>query len=144
MPARDAKGRFPPGNGPGAGQWGGPAKGPGNHGPGPGGGGVRPGEGKKARAAELARAHVERAVEVWRQVMEDPNAPPAARIAAAAQMVERAEGKAVQPVVDGDDIARMSDAELDAELARMEEAAREASSRAASKAAAPRSGRVVN
>lgn len=106
--------------------------------------GMKPGEGKKARAAELAREHVETAVDVWREVMLDKKAPAAARIAAAAQMVERAEGKAVQPIIDGDDIARMSDAELDAELARMEEAAREAASRAASPANSPRPRGMVN
>jgi hypothetical protein len=125
--------------------WGGPKKGEGNHGPGPGRPpGMKPGEGKRARAAELARDHVSDAVEVWRQIMNDPNQPAQARLAAAAHMVDRAEGKAVQPVVDGDDIARMSDAELDAELARMEEAAREAVARAAPPPRAPRSASVVN
>lgn len=65
--------------------------------PGPGCLGVTPGNGKKARAADLAKEHVALAVDVWRQVMLDKNQPAAARIAAADHMVKRAEGNPVQP-----------------------------------------------
>lgn len=50
-------------------------------------------------AAEAARKHAVRAVGVWREVMDDPDAPPQARVIAADKMVERAEGRPVQPVV---------------------------------------------
>ena len=62
--------------------------------------GVKTGEGKHARAAEIAKGYVVEAVEVWLKVMQDEGAPAQARIAAAAHMVERAEGKPVQPTED--------------------------------------------
>lgn len=53
---------------------------------------------KAGVARALAAGHVPAAVEVWREVMMDRAAPPAARVAAAEKMVERAEGKPEQPV----------------------------------------------
>ena len=50
-------------------------------------------------AAEEARKHATRAVGVWAEVMDDVDAPAAARVIAADKMVERAEGKPVQPIV---------------------------------------------
>ena len=98
--ARDPKtGRFPKGSGlpaTGAG-WGGPANG--RFAP-PIGSGYQPpgaaiGAGIKAArtAAEAARPHAVRMVEVWRQIAEDETQPAPARVVAADKIVERAEGK---------------------------------------------------
>ena len=93
---------------------GGPANGPGwwgsAHGsPGPFGRDNQPsgaamsaGHAAAKTAAEAARNHAVDAVEVWRSVMSNPEAPPQARVIAADKMVERAEGKPVQPVVSMD------------------------------------------
>jgi hypothetical protein len=50
-------------------------------------------------AAEAARPHAVEMVEVWRGIAMDDDAPPQARVIAADKLVERAEGKAVQPIV---------------------------------------------
>ena len=60
---------------------------------------VAAGRERAKTAAEMAREHVGKAVAVWERVMADEDAPPMARVTAADKMVERAEGKPVQPVV---------------------------------------------
>lgn len=99
----------------GNGGFGGSANGAGNHGPGPGRPkGMKSGEGKRARSADLCAPMVSDAVEVWREVMNDPNAPAAARIVAAEKVISRAEGATPQriEVKDTRDLERLSDAEL--------------------------------
>lgn len=49
----------------------------------------------------LARAHTEKAISVLVGIMEQPDAPPAARVAAVNSLLDRGWGKAAQPV-DGD------------------------------------------
>lgn len=61
--------------------------------------------GAKASAADVARAHGERAFQVLVTIAEDPEAAPTARIAAANAILDRAYGKAAQPVDHGDDVA---------------------------------------
>ena len=90
---------------------GGPASGPGWWGPAhgsagpfgrdnqPSGAAMSAGHAVARTAAEAARHHAVDAVEVWRSVMSDPAAPPQARVIAADKMVERAEGRPVQPVI---------------------------------------------
>lgn len=102
---QDAPGKGPasgiPAKGPG---WGGPAHGARAFGASyqPAGAAKSLGQLRARTAAELARDHVGRAVEVWRAVLDDDEAPPQARVIAADKMIERAEGKAVQPVVNMD------------------------------------------
>ena len=117
MPWKPGDPRHPRrGNGAG---WGGPAKGagkpPGNREAGrpPG---VKTGEGKAARSAEMCAPLVADAVEVWREVMADADAPAAARIAAAEKIIARAEGATPQRVeiADSRDLATLTDAELEA------------------------------
>ncbi|MBP2160279.1 MULTISPECIES: hypothetical protein [Asticcacaulis] len=61
--------------------------------------------GAKASAAEVARAHGERAFQVLVAIAEDPEAAPTARIAAANAILDRAYGKAVPPVDHAGDVA---------------------------------------
>lgn len=77
---------------------------------------------KAAVARELAANHVPEAVEVWRKVMMDPQAPAMARITAAEKMVERAEGKAEQNL-NVNNLDGISDAQLAAAIAALAEAA---------------------
>jgi hypothetical protein len=49
----------------------------------------------------LARAHTEKAISVLVGIMEQPDAPPAARVQAVNSLLDRGWGKAAQPV-DGD------------------------------------------
>lgn len=49
----------------------------------------------------LARAHTEKAISVLVGIMEQPDAPPAARVAAVNALLDRGWGKAAQPI-DGD------------------------------------------
>lgn len=51
----------------------------------------------------LARNHTDRAIEVLRGIMDQPNAPEAARIAAAGQLLDRGWGKATQTIAGDDD-----------------------------------------
>jgi hypothetical protein len=78
--------------------------------------GVKDGEGKRARSAEMCAPLVADAVQVWREVMADAAAPPAARIAAAEKIIARAEGATPQRVeiADSRDLATLTDAELEA------------------------------
>jgi hypothetical protein len=98
----------------------------------------------KRRIAELARGYNGEVVETWVEIMRDPTAPAMARIAAAEKLADRSEGKAVQPIIDGDDLARMTEQEIDAELARLEAAAGEAAAPAAPAARARQPRGVVN
>jgi hypothetical protein len=50
------------------------------------------------RAADLARAHTEAAIGILVEIMHDETAPPTARAAAASHVLDRAWGKATQPV----------------------------------------------
>lgn len=54
-------------------------------------------------AAAAAKLHVVDAVAVQVTIMHDPKAPAMARLHATGQIIERAEGKAVQPVLTNDD-----------------------------------------
>jgi predicted Zn-dependent protease len=64
-------------------------------------GGRRPGSGRKAgtpnkatrELKELASEYTERAVKTLAEVMEDPGAPPAARVAAADKLLDRGYGR---------------------------------------------------
>jgi hypothetical protein len=64
-------------------------------------GGRRPGSGRKAgtlnkatrELKELASEYTERAVKTLVEVMEDPDAPPAARVAAADKILDRGHGR---------------------------------------------------
>lgn len=49
----------------------------------------------------LARSHTEKAINVLVGIMEQPDAPPAARVAAVNSLLDRGWGKPAQPV-DGD------------------------------------------
>ena len=49
----------------------------------------------------LARSHTEKAINVLVGIMEQPDAPPAARVAAVNSLLDRGWGKAAQPI-DGD------------------------------------------
>jgi hypothetical protein len=51
----------------------------------------------------LARAHTEKAIRVLVGVMEQPDAPPAARVAAVNSLLDRGWGKAPQTVENGED-----------------------------------------
>jgi hypothetical protein len=51
----------------------------------------------------LARTHTEKAVNVLVGIMEQPDAPPAARVAAVNSLLDRGWGKAPQPVVGGEE-----------------------------------------
>lgn len=46
----------------------------------------------------LARSHTEKAINVLVGIMEQPDAPPAARVAAVNSLLDRGWGKAVQPI----------------------------------------------
>lgn len=46
----------------------------------------------------LARLHTERAIQVLAGIMDQPDCPPAARVAAANSLIDRGWGKATQPV----------------------------------------------
>lgn len=71
-----------------------------------------------ASAREAADAHKLRAVEVWREIMDDPTAPPMARLTAADKIVCRAEGAPIERVVSVDvDPTDLSDAQLAAIVA---------------------------
>jgi hypothetical protein len=54
-----------------------------------------------AHVRDLARVHVKEAISTLVEVMRDPNAPPAARVAASDKLIDRGYGKAPQPM-DGD------------------------------------------
>ena len=51
--------------------------------------------------ASLARAHTEKAINVLVGIMEQPEAPPAARVSAVTALLDRGWGKPAQPI-DGD------------------------------------------
>ena len=51
----------------------------------------------------LARVHTERAVQVLQGIMDHPDSPPAARVAAASQLLDRGWGKPTQPIAGDDD-----------------------------------------
>jgi len=55
---------------------------------------------------ELARQHTEAAIHKLAEVCRDKKAPPAARIAAAAAILDRAWGKAQQPVEHSGEVSR--------------------------------------
>ena len=108
--------------------WGGPAKGAGHRftpgdpvavaGGRKGGKAGREAAAAMASAAELARVHVPAAIDVWSAVMADENMPAAVRVLAAQHIVERAEGRPVQPTIDVSDPASMTDADLDRIISR--------------------------
>ena len=65
------------------------------------------------RLTDLARAHTEAAIGVLVEIMHDETAPPTARAAAANHVLDRAWGKATQPVdMAGNGLERLSDEEL--------------------------------
>lgn len=69
-------------------------------------GGPRPGSGRKpgkvtATLREIAREHMEKAVEALLSVLSDPDSPAAARVSAANSLLDRGYGKPSQPI-DGD------------------------------------------
>lgn len=73
---------------------------------GSGPGGARPGSGRKpgkvtATLREIAREHTDKAVKALLDVLENADAPPAARVAAANSILDRGYGKPSQPI-DGD------------------------------------------
>jgi hypothetical protein len=51
----------------------------------------------------LARAHTEKAISVLVGIMEQPDALPAARVAAVNSLLDRGWGKAAQPIENGDE-----------------------------------------
>lgn len=51
----------------------------------------------------LARAHTEKAINVLVGIMEQPDAPPAARVAAVNSLLDRGWGKPAQPIENGED-----------------------------------------
>lgn len=115
MPERDAKGRFPRGNGAGAGQWGGPPKGAGGPGKREGAGrpaGVKNGEGKRSVAdlmAELGAREI--AAQRWLEILNDPAHPKHADMVAKA--ADRLDGAPTQRVQVSDaDPDSMTDEEL--------------------------------
>jgi hypothetical protein len=57
------------------------------------------GHARAQTAAELSRAIVHKGVEAWERVLDDPKAPHMALVAAGQALVERAEGKPVQRVI---------------------------------------------
>jgi hypothetical protein len=50
----------------------------------------------------LARSHTEKAINVLVGIMEQPDAPPAARVAAVNSLLDRGWGKAAQPIEGGE------------------------------------------
>jgi hypothetical protein len=70
---------------------------------------------------ELARSHSPDAIKTLASVMQDEEAPPAARVAAANALLDRGYRKPAQAVAVGtvglDDISRMTDEELEACIA---------------------------
>lgn len=51
----------------------------------------------------LARSHTETAIKVLAGIMEQSDAPPAARVAAVNSLLDRGWGKAAQPLTGGDE-----------------------------------------
>ncbi len=51
----------------------------------------------------LARSHTERAIQVLQGIMDQPDAPHAARVAAANSILDRGWGKPTQPIAGDDD-----------------------------------------
>lgn len=51
----------------------------------------------------LARAHTETAINVLVGIMNQPDAPPAARVSAVGQLLDRGWGKPTQPIAGDDD-----------------------------------------
>lgn len=69
-------------------------------------GGYRPGSGRKpgkvtATLREIARKHMEKAVDTLVKVLDDDDSPAAAKVAAANAILDRGYGKPTQPI-DGD------------------------------------------
>ena len=66
----------------------------------------------------LARAHTEGALKVLAGIMNEPDAPPAARVSAATALLDRGWGKPLQQIEHGDpgEFDRMSDDEFHAKL----------------------------
>ena len=79
-------------------------------------GGVAKGTGELKK---IAREWTESAIRTLGKVMDDPKAPPAARVAAASAILDRGHGKPTQQVEVGGPgaFAAMSEAELDAFIA---------------------------
>ena len=129
------------GNGPG---WGGPANGPGAtpKTPRPFSSDWQPSVDAKLRGKEMA----ERMRHVLASVAEDDEAPPQARVAAADKLLDRLEGRPVQPNVtlNVDDVGKLSDADLTAELARLGGTTAEAVAGSAGEGVPPQPVRVVN
>lgn len=89
-------------------------------------GGKRPGSGRKpgiqnkvTRSVKaMAQDYSADAVEVLAQIMSDPEAPPAARVAAADKLLDRAIGKSKQEVEVSTEVAYVDKAALDARYER--------------------------
>lgn len=76
-------------------------------------GGAKPGERRGGRqkgtpnkvtadVRALAQAYGPKALEVLAEIMQSKSQPPAARVSAAKELLDRAYGKAPQPLTDGD------------------------------------------
>lgn len=125
---RDPKtGRFPKGNGAG---WGGPAKGASTS-------RIKPGDPDGIRTMnrgkEVQAERREKVLRMYEEIVDDPEQPVMARITAGDKLLDRIDGKPMQTNLNlnRDDVSRLSDAELEAEIARLE---REAAGAAAGEA----------
>lgn len=104
--------------------WGGPAKGKGTGGPKLGVENLMPGDHGQPRptaeAVAAGKSRAERMRAILDEIASDPKAPPQARVAAADRLLDRIEGKPVQTNLNAnvDDVSRLSDDDLHAELAR--------------------------
>ncbi|GAB1837391.1 hypothetical protein MyNCGM121_41710 [Achromobacter xylosoxidans] len=75
-------------------------------------GGARPGAGRKpgvpnkvtANIKSLAGVYGQEAVATLAEIMKDPAHPPAARVAAAKELIDRGFGKATQPIAGDPDL----------------------------------------